>query len=276
MKIVKGAGGIDIAVYEAGNPQGPALLFIHGFSQAALSWKKQFESDLAKTYRLVALDMRGHGASGKPMEPSAYDHAKPFAGDIQAVLDGLGLDKVVAVCWSMGGNWICDYLRVCGDSRLRGIILVDAPTQQGTEITEKMFGGAVGDTLGDMFSTEPAANIRGTKGFVRACTAKPLPEAEFEDMLAFNMMVPPQAREWMLSRVVDNNDVVGKITVPVLQIHGAADGVVLPFAGEYTLEHVNHDDKKMIVYDGVGHCPFWENAERFNADVAAFVEGLDG
>ena len=103
MKIVKGAGGIDIAVYEAGNPQGPALLFIHGFSQAALSWKKQFESDLAKTYRLVALDMRGHGASGKPMEPSAYDSAEPFAGDLQAILDGLGLDKVVAV-WIAAGD----------------------------------------------------------------------------------------------------------------------------------------------------------------------------
>ena len=33
MKIIKGAGGVDIAVYEAGNPSGPALLFIHGFSQ---------------------------------------------------------------------------------------------------------------------------------------------------------------------------------------------------------------------------------------------------
>ncbi len=276
MKIVEGAGGVDIAVHEAGNPRGPAHLIMHGISHAALAWQRQMDGDLAKTYRLIALDMRGHGASGKPMEPSAYDHAAPFAGDIQAVLDDLGLDKVVAICWSMGGNWICDYLRVHGDARLRGIILVDAPTQQGTEITEKMFGGAVGDTLGDMFSTEPAANIRGTKGFVRACTAKPLPEDEFEDMLAFNMMVPPQAREWMLSRVVDNNDVVGKITVPVLQIHGGADGVVLPFAGEHTLEHVNHDDKKMIVYDGVGHCPFWEDAERFNADVAAFVERLDG
>lgn len=274
MKTIKGAGGVDIAVYEAGNPRGPALVFIHGYSQAALSWKKQFESDLAKTYRLVALDMRGHGASGKPMEPSAYDHAEPFAGDLQAVLDGLALDKVVPVCWSMGGNWICDYLRVHGEARLRGIVLVSAPTQQGTDIAGKMFGSAVGDSLGNMFSTEPAANIRGTKGFVRACTAKPLPEDEFEDMLAFNMMVPPRVREWMLGRVSDNNDVVGKITVPILQIHGAADGVVLPFAGEYTLDQVPHGDKKMIVYDGIGHCPFWEAAERFNADVAAFMEGL--
>ncbi len=274
MKTIKGAGGVDIAVYEAGNPSGPALLFIHGFSQAALSWQRQMESDLAKKYRLVALDMRGHGASGKPTEPTAYDHAEPFAGDIQAVLDDLGIDKVVAVCWSMGGNWICDYLRVHGDARLRGIILVDAPTQQGTEITEKMFGKAVGETLGGMLSTEPAANIQGTKAFVRACTAQPLPEDEFEDMLAFNMMVPPEAREWMLNRVADNNDVVGKITVPVLQIHGADDAVVLPFSGEYTLEHVTHNDKKMIVYDGIGHCPFWEDADRFNADVAAFVEGL--
>ena len=256
MKIIKGAGGVA------------------ALSQAALSWQRQMESDLAKTYRLVSLDMRGHGASGKPTEATAYDHAEPFAGDIQAVLDDLAIDKVVPLCWSMGGNWISDYLRVHGEGRLRGIILVSAATQQGTEVTEKIFGKTVGETLGGMLSTDPAANIQGTKAFVRACTAKPLPEDEFEDMIAFNMMVPPEAREWMLNRVADNNDVIGKITVPVLQIHGADDAVVLPFSGEYTLKHVTHDDKKMIVYDGVGHCPFWEDADRFNADVAAFVEGL--
>ena len=104
--------------------------------------------------------------------------------------------------------------------------------------------------------------------------ARELPADEFATMLAFNMMVPPEVRAWTLGRVADNSDVVGRITVPVLQIHGAADAVVLPFAGEYTLSRVRHGNKRMMLYDGVGHCPFWEAADRFNADLAEFANGL--
>jgi hypothetical protein len=40
------------------------------------------------------------------------------------------------------------------------------------------------------------------------------------------------------------------------------------------MSQVTHDKKKMTVYDGVGHCPFWEATDRFNDDLACFVDGL--
>ena len=49
---------------------------------------------------------------------------------------------------------------------------------------------------------------------------------------------------------------------------------MLPFAGEYTLGQVPHDNKKMVIYDGIGHCPFWEAADRLNGDLADFVGDL--
>ena len=274
MEHIEGHGGIRLAVYEHGRADGPAVLLIHGFSQAALSWSKQWHGALAQECRLISLDIRGHGASDKPMEKAAYDNARPIADDIEATLDHFGADKTVVVGWSMGGNWTCDYLRHHGETRVAGLVLVSAPTQQGTEVSEKMFGTGVTENVEGMFAPEPSANIAGTKGFLRACTASPLPDDEFADMLAFNMMVPPEVRLWMLDRAADNDDVVGQLSVPVLQIHGAADKVVLPFAGEYTLERVPHTRKRMIVYDNVGHCPFWETAERFDADVLDFVRNL--
>ena len=61
--------GVRIAVYEGGNSQGAEILFIHGFSQCALCWKDLFESgDLAARFRLAAFDIRGHGASDKPLD----------------------------------------------------------------------------------------------------------------------------------------------------------------------------------------------------------------
>ena len=274
MQRIKGHSGVEIAVYEAGRAGAPAIVFIHGFSQAALSWQRQFDSPLANDFRLLAMDVRGHGASGKPAVAEAYGEARPYADDTRAVLDHFAVERAVFVGWSMGGNWTCDYLRHYGEDRVRGIVLAGATTQQGTEISAEMFGDAVVEGLDSMFEADPATNIAGTAAFVRACTARPLPAAEFETMLAFNMLVPPGVRAWTLGRVADNSDVVAKITVPVLQIHGAADAVVLPFAGEYTLDGLRHDNKRMVLYDGVGHCPFWEAADRFNADLADFMNGL--
>jgi pimeloyl-ACP methyl ester carboxylesterase len=93
-------------------------------------------------------------------------------------------------------------------------------------------------------------------------------------MLGYNMMVPPEIRLWMLSREADNSDVIGKLSVPFMQVHGSDDQIVLPFAGEYTMSQVRHEKKEMTIYDGVGHCPFWESSERFNTDLARFVESL--
>lgn len=275
MERIGGADGVEIAVYDEGRRDGPALLLIHGFNQAALCWQRQRKSALADTYRLISIDIRGHGASAKPWDEGAYNQAAPIAGDINAVLDHCGVDKFVFVGWSMGGNWAADYLRHYGDSRMRGLFLIGSPTQQGTEITSKMFGRGAGDHLGDMFSADPGENIRGTIGFLQACTARPLPTEEFELMLAYNMMVPPEIRRWMLARVSDNADVMGKLSVPFMQVHGSQDQIVLPFAGEYTLSQIPHDRKAMVLYDGIGHCPFWEASERLNKDLDSFVKSLD-
>ena len=71
---VEGGGGVSLSVVETGRKDGPGILFIHGFSQSYLSWKTQLGSDLADDFRLIAFDLRGHGASGKPFDPENYHH----------------------------------------------------------------------------------------------------------------------------------------------------------------------------------------------------------
>src|SRR4051812_12355832 len=67
---VKTPDGLTIAAQEWGNPNGPEIVFIHGFSQSHLSWIKQVtNSDLAKEFHMVTYDLRGHGNSDKPFEP---------------------------------------------------------------------------------------------------------------------------------------------------------------------------------------------------------------
>lgn len=58
---VIGGGGLKLHVQETGNPHGSPVLFIHPFSACRLVWNKQLHSDLANEFRLVAMDIRGHG-----------------------------------------------------------------------------------------------------------------------------------------------------------------------------------------------------------------------
>jgi len=84
---VIGGAGLRLHVREWGKGAGPSILFIHGWSQCHLCWRGQYESPLANDFRLVAVDLRGHGRSDAPLEPEHYDDAQLWADDIAAVID---------------------------------------------------------------------------------------------------------------------------------------------------------------------------------------------
>ena len=77
MKIHKvvGGAGTRLHLVETGNSKGRPILFLHGFSQCGLAWSRQLNSDLAEDYRLVAMDLRGHGLSDKPRDGYADSKA---------------------------------------------------------------------------------------------------------------------------------------------------------------------------------------------------------
>ena len=161
-----GGGGINLNVVETGKPDGPPILFIHGFTQSLFAWDKQLDSDLADDFRLVAIDIRGHGASDKPREPEAYTDSKLWADDINAVITELGLDRPVLVGWSYGPLIILDYIRHYGDASVSGIHFVGGITKIGTEeatafLTPKMLSLVPG-----FFSTDAEESVQSLKWLV--------------------------------------------------------------------------------------------------------------
>src|SRR6202166_3532760 len=118
--------GLTISAQEWGNPAGPEILFIHGFSQSHLSWMRQVEGDLAKEFRIVTYDLRGHGNSDKPLDPARYRDSKAWGDEVQAVIDTAGLKRPVLVGWSYAGRVISDYVATHGGSGISGIDFVDA------------------------------------------------------------------------------------------------------------------------------------------------------
>jgi non-heme chloroperoxidase len=261
--------GISVSAQEWGNPAGPEIVFIHGFSQSHLSWAKQTQSDLAKIFRIVTYDLRGHGGSDKPLEPACYRESKRWADEVQAVIDYFQLKKPVLCGWSYGGRVICDYLMYYPQDKLSGINFVGAATKGGPNV----YGPAVAYTA-KMGSEDLTTNIEATSSFLQACTAKPLPQKEFELMLAFNMICPAKVRANMGGRPSDYEKVLSQLTIPTLVTQGKQDAVVAMAMSEYTTGIIK--GARASYYEGAGHCTFWEDAARFNAELAEFVNRTSG
>jgi non-heme chloroperoxidase len=256
--------GLTISAQEWGNPAGPEILFIHGFSQSHLSWMRQVDSDLAKEFRIVTYDLRGHGNSDKPLDPARYRDSKAWGDEVQAVIDTAGLKRPVLVGWSYAGRVISDYLATHGAGQIAGINFVDAPIKVDTAL--------IGDNLKNlplMTSEDLTTNISATRSFLHGCFSRQPSADDYETMLAFNMMVLPKVRAGLGGRPLDATEMMSKLKLPVLVTHGAEDRNAKLGAGQYTASVI--PGAKLSVYEGIGHSPFYEDAPRFKAELAAFV-----
>ncbi|MGQ0650465.1 MAG: alpha/beta fold hydrolase [Gemmatimonadaceae bacterium] len=265
---IVGGGGLKLAAYEAGKTDGPPIVFIHGFSGNNLTWERQFSGSLAAECHLVAFDLRGHGASDKPLEAARYTDAALWAEDLAAVIRAKNLDRPVLVGWSYGGYVIADYIRKYGDSKIGGAVFLGSTTKNGTREAAEFLTPEVLALFPDVLSADVRRSIDGTRALTRMF-ANPLSDTAWEIAYGSAMMVPPEVRAAMFSRVLDNDDVLARIRVPTLAIHGTGDRIVRVSASRHTARTV--PNAKLLLYDSVGHAPHLQIPERLNRDLADFV-----
>jgi len=267
---ISGGGGIALHVSEHGNPSGKPILFIHGWSQAQLCWANQYEAPELSGFRLLGLDLRGHGMSERPADREAYTDGDLWADDIAAVIEELDLDRPILVGWSYGGVVIGDYLRRFGAERIGGINLVAAAVVLGSDAFGTLIGPGFLDHAPAACTPNLAENIQAVRSLLRSCTAEPLPADAFETCLAFTMVVPPWVRGYLLQREVNCASTYGAANTRLLLTHGRADTFVLPAMSEFILDQCPHAATSW--YEGVGHAPFLERPDQFNRELADFAK----
>ncbi len=272
-RTVEGAGGVPLNVVTAGDPASPAILLIHGFGQSHYSFVHQLNSDLADDYFLVSFDLRGHGGSGKPWAAEDYGEHTIWAGDVAAVVSASGIQRPVVVAWSYGTMVAMDYIREFGDDGLAGIILTGG---QGALRPFRMPGaddpGAAEFARIRELQQSPALvdYIRAGERVIPLLTASPLPESERKLLQAIGLMLPAYVRRAMAQRRLDNQDLVGRLSLPVLFCLGQEDN---PYQLDDAAElATNHENMSLTVYEGAGHSVFIEQPQRFNAELRRFAE----
>jgi microsomal epoxide hydrolase/non-specific protein-tyrosine kinase len=119
------AGGVKLAVYEAGEPDAPPIVLVHGWPEIAYSWKNQMPALAQAGWRAIALDLKGFGLSGAPKDKALYD-IRHMTDDLARLLDALGLDRAVFCGHDWGGAIVWPMAQLHPD-RVAGVIGVSTP-----------------------------------------------------------------------------------------------------------------------------------------------------
>jgi pimeloyl-ACP methyl ester carboxylesterase len=223
--------------------------------------------------RAIAYDRRGFGHSSKPWEGYDYD---TLADDLKGLLDGLNLQDVTLVGFSMGGGEVARYMARHGGARVAKVVFVgsvtpylmkagDNPEGVDAAVFQQMLEGLNKDWP-DFLATF------GKQFFNVGMLKQPVSQAALDWMQHLALQASLKATLDCVHAFAETdfrNDFAG-ISVPALVIHGDADQVVPPEASaNRTVELLRSVQYK--VYEGGSHGLFVTHKDELNRDLVQFV-----
>ena len=262
--------GLPLAVFETGNASGPPLILLHGFGYSHAVFRPQFESDLAHDFRLIALDLRGHGYSAKPWNEDAYAGTEVWADDLELVLDTLNIVDATLVGWSYGAMVCMDWVRKYGSHRAKNFIFTGSHgglvpyTPEELENKKK-----INEQLRQQ-TPDFTRDLQGAKDFIGTMTHGSIPDPMREVLLLSRQMLPHYAQQAMGSRAFENSDLKDSLNRPLLFIQGEHDFANTPATIRTVASTVPQSQVEVI--SGAGHVPSMEAADQFNTLVRTFAE----
>lgn len=266
---IGGGSGLKLHVRDFGPQSAPPILLLHGWSQHHLCWIKQFESSLVEEFRLVAMDLRGHGQSEAPSDPVNYTTGRLWADDVAAVISELQLTSPILVGSSYGGLVIGDYLRSYGDGSIGAVNLVGGAVGIGPSWLGSMIGDGFVKYAPAAASDDQHVALGSIQGFLQGSIVKELPLDELELAMGWMMLTPAYVRRHLISRDDDFRSDYARLSKPLLASYGAADTVVLPAMAKAIQKAC--PECQLSEYSGTGHFPFLEEPARFNQELAGFA-----
>jgi pimeloyl-ACP methyl ester carboxylesterase len=265
---VVGHGGTRLGLRVEGAENSRPIVFVHGWAQSSGAWAAQLaDPALTERFRLVAMDLRGHGASDVPA--TGYDDPAVWADDLAAVLDFAGPGAIV-VAWSYGGLVLTDHIRVHGTARLRGLVFVGAITEIGPDRPGGAIGSLMREHMRAMLSDDPDIAVPALTAFSRDMVTRPIPGTQAQALLGASLSVPPAVRAALFRRDVGSEEVLADVDKPALFLHGSNDRVIDAAAMKYAVGKIPGATGRWFL--GGGHAPFAETAAEFDAVLRQFAE----
>ena len=276
MDVFTASDGARIAYRDSGDAGGGGagrapLVLLHGLMAHSGFFRAQ--DPLSSDFRIIAIDLRGHGGSraGNGAAPTV----ERMAADVAELAQALDLQGAIGVGWSLGATVLWHVLAGPASGRFAGAVVVD------------MTARVKNDAEWDLGLTSEAVAARSIAiaqdyesfalGAGQAIFAQPVAEAHraLADWAAAEFAkadAAAMASVWQSLIRQDMRALLAGIRHPTLIVHGAQSALY----GEDNTDHLVAalPDARAIRFEASGHAPHLEQSELFNATLKEFAEGL--
>ncbi len=266
------SNGISLNYTDSGGDGRPVVL-IHGWPLSGASWSEQVPALTEAGYRAITYDRRGFGESDKPEDGYDYD---TFTADLAGLIDGLDLNDVTLVGFSMGGGEVARYVGRYGEDRLHSVVFAGAVPPYLLKSDDNPDGGLSEEDVAGMekgAGSDREDFLDGfTTGFFSSNGVLKVSEEQRQKALSLQSSARDEAVVGCVGafgRTDFRND-LDRITVPTLVLHGDSDAIV-PFevSGKRIAETIS--GSTLVVFEDGPHGFNVSDADKFNSELLSFL-----
>jgi len=256
----------EIALAYSDEGRGLPLVFLHAFPLNRRMWTAQAEV-LSSQFRVITIDLRGHGESDAPLWHYQLDQA---ADDVRALLDHLSIQQAVLVGLSMGGYILFAFYRKYA-ARVKGLVLADTRAQADTPEGQQ-----------SRFQMAQVAYAKGSRAIAdlmmpkllspETIRARPELVANVRAMIEDTPMSGIVCDLMAMAERLDAVPLLPQITCPTQVIVGELD-MTTPLADAKVMAQ-SIPGARLAIIPGAAHLANLEQPEIFTGIVRTFVSDL--
>jgi pimeloyl-ACP methyl ester carboxylesterase len=268
------APGLNIHYTDEGPRGGPAIMLVHGFAASVHAWRPWVER-LKGDYRLIAIDLPGHGLTETP--PGYQATLEGNAALVDALAEKLGVRHFVLAGNSMGGAVSLAYAMAHPD-RLDGLVLVDAAGWPGDGKSggPPAFVGLFNNGFGRFLIKLIDPHLIATSGLKSAYVDEALVTDDLVDRYA-NFAMGEGHRDVLLTQRSQASppwtvDSFRKIDVPTLVMVGEKDALIPPADAQAIANAI--PKAYLVTYPEGGHLPMEQLPDETVRTLRAFMGGI--
>jgi pimeloyl-ACP methyl ester carboxylesterase len=263
--------GVELAAEVRG--EGPTLVCVHGFGGAKEDFADHVDA-LAARWRVITLDLRGHGDSDGPVDPSTYSLDR-LARDVEAVADAFGADRFRLLGHSMGGM-VARRVVLDHPERVDALVMMSTaagpPAGLDPELVDFGAALALDDWAALSQMLDQVAPLR-TPAYERLVAER----EGFADFIAWkwSRVAPPMwaALAPQIAREPVDLERVRGVQCPTLVVVGDLDHGF--YAASLALADAVPGSRLAVIGDA-GHHPQFEQPDAWLDAVVSFLEDVDG
>lgn len=257
--------GIHLSYTDQG--QGTPVVFIHAFPLSSSMWEPQIK-EFSKNYRVIAIDLRGHGESDAPLWHFTLED---FADDICDLLGHLEIDQATFVGLSMGGYTLFAFYRKYPEM-VNKMVLADTRAQADSE-----------EAKGGRFAMAQVAYHKGSQAIAEMMLPKLLGSTSLNKKLNLVEQIRAIVNKNQASGIIvdlmamaqrpDSTPLLANISCPTLIIVGDEDVATPPAEAQYMKDRIPRAE--LLVVSQAGHLSNLEQPAAFNEALTSFLKKFE-